>query len=228
MVRTWAEKEMRNLKRLHNAGIPCPTPWLLKSHVLIMDFIGSDGWCAPRLKDANIDVDRLFSCYMSIVIGMRIMYHDCCLVHGDLSEYNLLWHRNTVYIIDVSQSVEHEHPFASEFLRKDINNVSDFFRKKSLRVLSNYELFQFVTDRSLLSLHNPVVPSSQTVVSSASTPDDETEFDGNQLNDSDQNADTFRARNIKLFDELERLVEESALNAEEAEEKEDEVCDDLM
>lgn len=40
MVRTWAEKEMRNLKRLVLANIPCPIPHLLKSHVLIMDFIG--------------------------------------------------------------------------------------------------------------------------------------------------------------------------------------------
>jgi RIO kinase 1 len=51
MVRTWAEKEMRNLKRLAAAGIPCPLPRLLKQHVLIMDFLGNDGWCAPRLKE---------------------------------------------------------------------------------------------------------------------------------------------------------------------------------
>ena len=36
MVRTWAEKEMRNLTRIHNAGLPCPQPILLRSHVLLM------------------------------------------------------------------------------------------------------------------------------------------------------------------------------------------------
>jgi RIO kinase 1 len=40
MVQTWAEKEMRNLKRLVSASVPCPTPHLLKSHVLVMDFLG--------------------------------------------------------------------------------------------------------------------------------------------------------------------------------------------
>ena len=40
MVKTWAEKEMRNLKRLHVAKVPCPEPFLLKSHVLIMEFLG--------------------------------------------------------------------------------------------------------------------------------------------------------------------------------------------
>jgi RIO kinase 1 len=43
MVKMWAEKELRNLKRLVAAGIPCPTPLLLKSHVLMMTFIGTDG-----------------------------------------------------------------------------------------------------------------------------------------------------------------------------------------
>ena len=44
MVKTWAEKEMRNLKRLQAAGIRCPHPCLLKQHVLIMDFLGNDGY----------------------------------------------------------------------------------------------------------------------------------------------------------------------------------------
>ena len=48
MVKTWAEKEMRNLKRLHAAGIPCPEPHLLKSHVLIMEFLGEGKWKFPQ------------------------------------------------------------------------------------------------------------------------------------------------------------------------------------
>ena len=60
MVKTWAEKEMRNLKRLVSANVPCPTPHLLKSHVLVMDFLGSDGWCAPRLKEATLDSEQLY------------------------------------------------------------------------------------------------------------------------------------------------------------------------
>ena len=50
MVKSWAEKEMRNLMRLHTAGIRCPRPVQLRMHVLVMDFIGADGRAAPRLK----------------------------------------------------------------------------------------------------------------------------------------------------------------------------------
>ena len=51
MVKTWAEKEMRNLKRLHAAGIPCPEPLLLRMHVLLMSFIGGkNGWYEMDLE----------------------------------------------------------------------------------------------------------------------------------------------------------------------------------
>lgn len=50
MVRLWAEKEMRNLTRMHSAGLPVPQPILLRSHVLMMSFIGKGGWPAPKLK----------------------------------------------------------------------------------------------------------------------------------------------------------------------------------
>lgn len=50
MVKMWAEKEMRNLARLHSSGIRCPRPLQLRTHVLVMDFIGQEGVAALRLK----------------------------------------------------------------------------------------------------------------------------------------------------------------------------------
>eukprot|EP01034_Spumella_vulgaris_P032446 gene32446-40045_t len=145
---------MRNLKRLQSAGIPSPEPHLLKAHVLVMDFLGKDGWCAPRLKDAELTVDQMFECYKTIAVDMRRMYHECNLVHGDLSEYNLLWHNERPVIIDVSQSVEMAHPFANDFLRKDVTNITEFFMRKGLRVLSKTELYNYVTDKYLTSDKN--------------------------------------------------------------------------
>ena len=43
---------------------------------------------------------------------MKVLYSECRLVHADLSEYNMLLWDEEVYIIDVSQSVEHDHPMA--------------------------------------------------------------------------------------------------------------------
>lgn len=146
MVKVWAEKEMRNYRRLHSAGIPCPTPILLKSHVLIMEFLGKNGWPSPRLKDANLSEKRTREAYIQTVVIMRHMFQKCRLVHGDLSEYNLLWHDNEIYVIDVSQSVESDHPSALDFLRKDAANVNDFFRKTGgLNVMTTRQLFEFIT-----------------------------------------------------------------------------------
>ncbi|EAS34252.3 serine/threonine-protein kinase RIO1 [Coccidioides immitis RS] len=146
MVKVWAEKEMRNLKRIYAAGIPCPEPVYLRLHVLAMGFLGnSKGLPAPRLKDVELeDEARWRSLYMELVGYMRTMYQDCRLVHADLSEYNVLYHKHKLYIIDVSQSVEHDHPRSLEFLRMDIKNVSDFFRRKGVDTVPERTLFEFI------------------------------------------------------------------------------------
>ncbi|KAK2624653.1 hypothetical protein QTJ16_005846 [Diplocarpon rosae] len=150
MVKVWAEKEFRNLKRLYLAGIPCPEPVYLRLHVLVMGFLGDKkGWAAPRLRDAELqgdDVDEQWRLlYLQMIGLMRRMYQTCKLVHADLSEYNVLYHLKKLYIIDVSQSVEHDHPRSLEFLRMDIKNVSDFFRRKGVDVLSEQAIFGFIT-----------------------------------------------------------------------------------
>eukprot|EP01127_Copromyxa_protea_P017830 TRINITY_DN5497_c0_g1_i2.p1 TRINITY_DN5497_c0_g1~~TRINITY_DN5497_c0_g1_i2.p1 ORF type:complete len:513 (-),score=134.46 TRINITY_DN5497_c0_g1_i2:12-1454(-) len=145
MVKVWAEKEMKNLARLNAARIPSPTPVYLRSNVLMMDFIGKAGWPAPRLKDAVMTPEQYVRCYMQTLKMMWRMYHRCKLIHADLSEYNILFYNNRVYFIDVSQSVEHDHPNALQFLRKDISNVTDFFGRNGAVVMNNRELFDFVT-----------------------------------------------------------------------------------
>src|SRR5262249_46424495 len=77
----------------------------------------------------------------------------------DLSEYNILYDSGVLYIIDVSQSVEHDHPNALHFLRKDCTNVTDFFRKHHVPVMLVRELFDFITDPTLPAVHNEQVDS---------------------------------------------------------------------
>ena len=150
MVKVWAEKEMRNLRRIYGSGIPCPEPIYLRLHVLVMGFLGDrKGVPAPRLKDVELEGDeiekRWRSLYLQLVGYMRILYRKCRLVHADLSEYNVLYHEDKLWIIDVSQSVEHDHPRSLEFLRMDIKNVSDYFKRKGVNALPERSVFEFVT-----------------------------------------------------------------------------------
>ncbi|XP_065873074.1 uncharacterized protein [Euphorbia lathyris] len=149
MVKTWAEKEMRNLMRLKAAGIRCPTTYLLRLHVLVMEFIGRDGYAAPRLKDAALSLDKLREGYVEMIIAMRTLYQKCKLVHGDLSEYNILYFEGHLYIIDVSQSVDLDHPSSLDFLREDCLHVSDFFKKHGVAVMTIRELFDFIVDPTI-------------------------------------------------------------------------------
>ncbi|KAK7740468.1 Serine/threonine-protein kinase rio1 [Cytospora paraplurivora] len=145
MVKLWAEKEFRNLRRIYASGILCPEPLSLKLHVMVMGFLGDKkGWAYPRLRDAPITSDNEWrDLYIQLLGIMRRMYQVCRLVHADLSEYNILYNSQRLYIIDVSQSVEHDHPRSSEFLRMDIKNVGDFFRRQGVDILPDRTVFNF-------------------------------------------------------------------------------------
>eukprot|EP00928_Gymnodinium_smaydae_P054875 TRINITY_DN38572_c0_g1_i1.p1 TRINITY_DN38572_c0_g1~~TRINITY_DN38572_c0_g1_i1.p1 ORF type:complete len:575 (-),score=185.49 TRINITY_DN38572_c0_g1_i1:96-1787(-) len=149
MVAQWAEKEMRNLKRLESAGIRCPSVVEVRQNVLVMDFIGIDGEAAPRLKDTeNLSPADWSAVYRDCVGMMRKMMQECRLVHGDLSEYNMLYKAGELVIIDVSQSVERDHPQALEFLKRDCINVNNFFGKRvDCALIPVKRLFDFVVTK---------------------------------------------------------------------------------
>merc|ERR1719305_677539 len=144
MVAMWAEKEMRNLRRMRNAKLPCPIPVEVRQNVLVMQHIGEDGKAAPRLKDADVDTDEWPGLYAQLLRIIRTMFQACKLVHGDLSEYNALYLRGALQVIDVSQSVEHDHPQALEFLKRDLVNVNDFFSRMGVPCIAVKTLFDFV------------------------------------------------------------------------------------
>jgi RIO kinase 1 len=116
----------------------------VKSNVLVMDFIGKDMKPAPKLRDVEGDVEKFSEIYLEVIEKMRVLYQECKLIHADLSEYNMLYWDNKVYIIDVSQSVEHDHPHALDFLRRDIFNINEFFRRKKVHVFRDWNVFQFI------------------------------------------------------------------------------------
>ena len=79
------------------------------------------------------------------MLTTRRLFHTCRLVHADLSEYNILYHENALHIIDVSQSVEHDHPHAFDFLRKDLDNIEEFFSRRGVYTLGLRRSFDYVT-----------------------------------------------------------------------------------
>ncbi|KAK4048147.1 Serine/threonine-protein kinase rio1 [Microbotryomycetes sp. JL221] len=146
MVRLWAEKELRNLRRMHAAGLRVPEALEVRENVLVMEFVGADEWQAsPRLKDAHLPLERVRDLYIEILVLLRAMFVRCRLVHADFSEYNILYHDEHLWVIDVSQSVEQDHPSAFDFLRADIRNADEFFAKRGVATLGITKTFNYVT-----------------------------------------------------------------------------------
>jgi len=127
LIFTWCSKEYKNLRELNRQEISSPIVIKGKNNVLIMEFIGDEqGTPAPRLKDVQFSQDPYIEMNISLDL-IKDMYQKAKLVHGDLSEYNILYWNDKQYVIDVSQAVSIYHPNAQVFLQRDIENILRFY-----------------------------------------------------------------------------------------------------
>ncbi len=129
LVYTWARKEYNNLERLIGAGVRVPMPIAHRNNVLIMEYIGSEERPAPLLKDADFDAEKA---YRFAVDSMRKAYNHAKLVHGDISEYNILVDGDDFVLIDAAQAVHLKHPASEELLQRDARNIARYFGKLGL------------------------------------------------------------------------------------------------
>ncbi len=120
----WANKEFKNLQRMLDHGVRVPRPYRCRENVLVMRYLGSARGPAPELRQVAIgDPEGLFTLLLQDMRGI----HRAKLVHGDLSEYNVLLWRRRPYVIDVGQAVSAEHPRAEAWFRRDMKNMARYF-----------------------------------------------------------------------------------------------------
>lgn len=131
IVYVWAQKEYKNLQRYFEAGVRVPNPIAWRQNVLLMEFIGTDGTPAPRLKDAP--PDDAAKAYETLTAQYRLGVEEGALVHGDFSEFNVLNHHGELVVIDVAQAVLQHHPMARDLLARDAKNLSAYFRKHGVK-----------------------------------------------------------------------------------------------
>jgi RIO kinase 1 len=142
LIFTWAQKEFRNLEQASQARVRVPKPIAVKNNVLIMEFIGKDGTNAPSLKEqAPSDPAKVYAVLLTYV---ERLYKKAALVHGDLSEYNIMMWKGKPVVFDVAQAVPVSHPMAELFLRRDLANVNRFFSRLGVKVLSVDEAYRRV------------------------------------------------------------------------------------
>jgi len=148
LIYTWARKEFRNLKEAWEAKVRVPKPQTVQKNVLIMEFIGENGVSAPLLRETELENPE--RTYNKLLLNVKRLYKDAKLVHGDLSEYNIMIWKKTPVIFDMSQAVSLEHPNSAQFLVRDLQNLSRYFRELDAKVLSVEEAYRRITGGATL------------------------------------------------------------------------------
>jgi RIO kinase 1 len=124
----WQNAEVDALYRLAAAGVRVPTPFICFEGVLLMELVtGADGNAAPRLNDVAMDHAQALDMHAALLRQVVLML--CAgVIHGDLSEYNILVDAEGPVIIDLPQAVDASaSSVAASMLERDVRNLADFF-----------------------------------------------------------------------------------------------------
>ncbi|MHA1155358.1 MAG: RIO1 family regulatory kinase/ATPase domain-containing protein [Candidatus Heimdallarchaeota archaeon] len=120
-----AEREFQGLKLARKIKAKVPNPIDQNRHIIVMDFF--DG---IELVDAY-DLKKPLKVFNGIMNQVRKLFVKGNIVHGDLSEYNIIiTPKNNFLIIDFPQYELASHPNAKEYLFRDIKNLCKFFERK--------------------------------------------------------------------------------------------------
>lgn len=139
LVDQWALKEFKNLQLATEAKLSVPVPIFVEKNVLLLQFIGKNGIPAPHLRDVELQAPAAW--YKRIIEMVKTLYNHAKLVHGDLSEYNILVPDGYPVMIDFAQAVTTEHPGAKEFLGRDIENLNHYFKSLKVKTLPFSKIF---------------------------------------------------------------------------------------
>lgn len=130
IIFSWCQREFRNLHKARDSRMRVPMPIAFMDNVLLIEMIG-DSNPASKLKDALPKNPKKFC---DMIIEDMARFHKAGLVHGDLSEFNILNHDDKPYMIDFSQASPLNSSNADELLTRDIKNIVRFFRKLGVKL----------------------------------------------------------------------------------------------
>jgi len=146
LINLWALKEYRNLQQADSAGVRVPVPLKIMGNVLLMEFIGNRDGPAPLLRETPLNHPARV--YDKIAESVRRLYQKAQLVHGDLSEYNIMMVGLDPVLIDFAQAVTVEHPMAQIFLERDLIQLNQYFENIGVTVAPLERLKKWVAGKN--------------------------------------------------------------------------------
>jgi RIO kinase 1 len=127
VIFAWARKEFLNLRLAHEAGVPVPEPLDHYRNVLAMEYIGEEKMAAPEVRHVKLEDPTAF--FEEVMDAAALLFKKAKLVHGDLSEYNILVREGSPVLIDLGQAMLLRHPRAPELLERDVTNMVRYWGK---------------------------------------------------------------------------------------------------
>lgn len=126
----WQTAEVDALYRLADIDVRAPKPYGCFDGVLLMELITDDqGEVAPRLSDVSMSADQALQDH-AVVMKYVMRMLAAGIVHGDLSEFNILLNESGPVIIDLPQAVDATvNNHAQRMLERDINNITDYYAR---------------------------------------------------------------------------------------------------
>jgi RIO kinase 2 len=138
-----AEKEFLGLKIAHERGVAVPEPICQNRHAIVMGVI--EGAMLVRYRS----LEKPFEVLEEILENVRKTFLDARIVHGDLSEYNVIVKPDMhILIIDWPQFVNRDHPNVEDLLARDLKNILDFFSRKYKAKISLENAYDFVSGKT--------------------------------------------------------------------------------
>src|SRR5512134_324880 len=133
----WQSAEVDALYRLAAAGVRVPTPYNFHEGVLLMELVADlEGNAAPRLNDVSFTQDEALAHHRTL-IGEVVRMLCAGVVHGDLSEFNILVGRDGPVIIDLPQAVDAAgNNHAPKILERDVANLRNYFGRHAPELLA--------------------------------------------------------------------------------------------
>ncbi|MFZ6775686.1 PA4780 family RIO1-like protein kinase [Undibacterium sp. Ji83W] len=124
----WQNAEVDALYRLAAAGVKVPRPYICFEGVLLMDLVtDADGNAAPRLNDVEL-TPELARLYHAQLLHQVVLMLCAGVIHGDLSEFNILVDEEGPVIIDLPQAIDAaSNTEAGVLLERDVNNLATYF-----------------------------------------------------------------------------------------------------
>jgi len=126
IIFAWAQKEYKNLLGMHAAGARVPKAIEQRKNILVISYIGDETRPAPLLREVVLEDP---SAALADLVGSMKAIRRAGLVHGDLSEYNVLVWDGYLWVIDCGQAVPLRHGHADEWFLRDCRNVARYFRR---------------------------------------------------------------------------------------------------